>query len=53
MKIAAAKQFAINLAQAILEAEKNGQDEVDLIDNAKALDDEARADLVNAIAEAD
>jgi len=51
MKLHAAKQLLSLLETEIFEAEIAGRDSIDLINSAKGLDDEARADLVAAINE--
>ena len=52
MKLHAAKHLVSQLEAAISEAEIAGLNDVELVESAKDLDDEARADLVAAISAA-
>jgi len=53
MNIETAIKLAVMLDNAIDLAEHSGSDEVDLLAGAQSLDDEARAELVQAISNAE
>ncbi len=53
MKTAAALELVAIIAQAVNQAHRDGKDSIDLMNSARALDDEARSDLVQAIADAE
>lgn len=52
MKIEQAREIAAMLTAAADKAEASGQPEIDLLDELRAADDDARADLAKAIEDA-